>query len=141
DIASAPRRDRIKATDRIELTAKSDNISARVATSEPRRGAPRSPAVTVKSDSQNPMTTSPCPEESSSTLMASAPISLEKLCAGDAEFDEAPIKTGLGLPKLAQILRSRVSTTATWDPKTPRQVCASSTMTYLRLRKNVAQPV
>src|SRR5690625_5673340 len=59
------------------------------------------------------MTTSPCPEESSSTLMASAPISLEKLCAGDAEVADAPIKTGLGLPKLAQILRSRVSTTAT----------------------------
>src|SRR5699024_4559101 len=111
---------RIKATDRIELTAKSDNISALVATSERRRGAPCSPDVPVNSDSQNPMTTSPCPEESSSTLMASDPISLEKLCAGDAEVADPPTKPGLGLPKLGQILRSRVSPTETWDPNTPR---------------------
>src|SRR5699024_5488038 len=124
---SAPRRERINATDRIELTARSDSISAPVATSDRRRGAPCSPVVSENSDSQNPTTTSPWPDVSSSTLTADAPINLEKLSAGAEEVAEAPVKTTSRLPKLAQIRRNRVNTTATWDPKTPREVCASST--------------
>src|SRR5699024_6470099 len=139
-MASAPRRDRINATDRTEFTAKSDNISAPVATSDRRNGALCSPVVPENSDSQNPTTTSPWPEVSWSTLTAGEPMSREKLSAGAEEVAEAPIKTRSVFPRCAQIRRNRVSTTATCEPNTPRYVWDSSTITYLRFRKNCAHP-
>src|SRR5699024_6500517 len=92
-MVSAPRREQINATDRIELTAKSDSISAPVATSERRRGAPCSPVAPENLDSQKPTTTSPWPEVSSSTLTAEVPTNLEKLSAGAEDVAEAPMNT------------------------------------------------
>src|SRR5699024_12736431 len=121
-MASAPRRDRINATDRTEFTAKSDNISAPAATSDRRNGALCSPVVPENSDSQNPTTTSPWPEVSWSTLTAGEQMSREKISAGDEEVAEATIKTRSVFLRCEHIRRNGVRTTVTCYAYTPRHV-------------------
>jgi hypothetical protein len=84
-----------------------------------RIGAPRSPRRSVSGGSQSANAVAPRGAVSSVTAVTSSPVRRPAVRAGSAVVAEASTKTG-DEPYRAQIRRSRRSTWATWEPKTPR---------------------
>lgn len=119
--ASAPTRERTKVSVRAPSVTRSAITRAASAPAERRTAAPFSPVTPAPSSggSQSATVRDPCGDPSEVTATHGAPMSFSAVAAGSAVVAEHSTNTG-SAPYRCASRRSRRSTSATCDPKTPR---------------------